>query len=541
MCHELPQAPSPKPQAPSPKPQAPRIDSLTKTFFLSIFLCLASLPTAAKAQWVQTVPSGGDEYVQALAVSGSTVFAGTEPLIGNYGVVLVTTDNGTSWTVANNGLTNQIVNALAVSGSTVFAGMANGAYGNGGVYVTTDNGASWTASGFANQYVRAFAVSGSSVYAGLGGGGVQVTTDNGASWTAVNNGLSNAWVTALAVSGSTVFAGANGVWVSTNNGASWTATGLMNQTITALAVSGSTVYAGFGNNGVFVSTDNGASWTASNGLNYPCLIESFAVFGSTVFAATSDLSLNDVYFTTNNGASWTATGIVSSGCAFTALAVSGNYLFAGTSGYAVYRLDLTLTDIPLPVELLTFSAQQVSKNILFKWETASEVNNQGFCLDYSPSGKDWHEFASYLNDSRLKGHGTTPSGYKYSYFTPSISDSVRWYRLRSVDYGGKIHTFAGVQLTNSQAAIPTSYALSQNYPNPFNPSTLISYQLPVSSQITLRVYDVLGREVATLVNEKKAAGNYTASFDASKFASGVYFYKLQAGNFVQTKKMLLVK
>jgi len=90
-------------------------------------------------------------------------------------------------------------------------------------------------------------------------------------------------------------------------------------------------------------------------------------------------------------------------------------------------------------------------------------------------------------------------------------------------------------------ALPASFALSQNYPNPFNPSTVISYQLPVTSQISLKVYDVLGREVATLVSERKAAGNYSVTFDASKFSSGVYFYKLQAGNFVQTKKMLLVK
>jgi hypothetical protein len=87
----------------------------------------------------------------------------------------------------------------------------------------------------------------------------------------------------------------------------------------------------------------------------------------------------------------------------------------------------------------------------------------------------------------------------------------------------------------------TGFKLSQNYPNPFNPTTIISYQLPVSSQITLKVYDVLGREVATLVNERKAAGSYEATFDAGKLASGVYLYKLQAGEFVSTKKMLLVK
>jgi sugar lactone lactonase YvrE len=101
-------------------------------------------------------------------------------------------------------------------------------------------------------------------------------------------------------------------------------------------------------------------------------------------------------------------------------------------------------------------------------------------------------------------------------------------------------TSVGVPVQGVKSAV-REFKLLQNYPNPFNPATVISYQLAVSSQITLRVYDVLGREVATLVNERQAAGSYTASFDASRFSSGVYFYRLEAGSFVQTKKMLLVK
>ena len=89
--------------------------------------------------------------------------------------------------------------------------------------------------------------------------------------------------------------------------------------------------------------------------------------------------------------------------------------------------------------------------------------------------------------------------------------------------------------------VPTKYYLSQNYPNPFNPSTLIKYQLPVSDNVTLKVYDVLGNEITTLVNEFKPAGSYSISFDASKLSSGIYFYRLQAGNYVETKKMLLLK
>jgi hypothetical protein len=88
---------------------------------------------------------------------------------------------------------------------------------------------------------------------------------------------------------------------------------------------------------------------------------------------------------------------------------------------------------------------------------------------------------------------------------------------------------------------PTTFELAQNYPNPFNPATTINYQLPTNALVTLKVYDVIGREVATLVNARQEAGRYTVNFNASTLASGVYFYRLQAGSFVETKKMMLVK
>jgi hypothetical protein len=88
---------------------------------------------------------------------------------------------------------------------------------------------------------------------------------------------------------------------------------------------------------------------------------------------------------------------------------------------------------------------------------------------------------------------------------------------------------------------PKEFSLSQNFPNPFNPNTVISWQLPVSSQVTIKVYDVIGDEVAVLVNEEKPAGTYEINFNASNLATGIYFYKLQAGSFVETKKMLLIK
>ena len=97
------------------------------------------------------------------------------------------------------------------------------------------------------------------------------------------------------------------------------------------------------------------------------------------------------------------------------------------------------------------------------------------------------------------------------------------------------------EVTNPQDLLPVIFELFQNYPNPFNPSTTINFVIPKSSFVNLKVYDVLGNEVATLVNEEKPLGTYQLNFDASSLASGIYFYKIQAGSFVQTKKMILLK
>jgi hypothetical protein len=106
-----------------------------------------------------------------------------------------------------------------------------------------------------------------------------------------------------------------------------------------------------------------------------------------------------------------------------------------------------------------------------------------------------------------------------------------------------IGTFCNAPVTveSDSISIPDKFELSQNYPNPFNPSTVIGYQLPMASHISLKVYDVLGNEIATLVNEEKPAGSYKVEFDAFNLSSGIYFYKIQAENFIETKKMLLLK
>jgi Secretion system C-terminal sorting domain len=128
------------------------------------------------------------------------------------------------------------------------------------------------------------------------------------------------------------------------------------------------------------------------------------------------------------------------------------------------------------------------------------------------------------------------SGVHWHGAVDSLSQIVLVYLIRAyVSFPGTNGVQQTVELT------PAAYKLGQNYPNPFNPTTAISYQLPAYSHVSLKVYDVLGREVATLVNENKPAGNYTAHFNASKLVSGFYFYRMDTDSFVQTKKMILMK
>ncbi|MEK9135710.1 MAG: FlgD immunoglobulin-like domain containing protein [Bacteroidota bacterium] len=219
---------------------------------LILFPCLFSvlLVGAVQAQWVQTNgPYGG--FVNAIAVSGTNLFAGT----ANFGVgdgVFLSTNNGTSWTAVNTGLSNTSVLALALSGTNLFAGTS------GGVFLSTNNGTSWTAvnTGLTNTTVFALAVSGTNLFAGTLAGGVFLSTNNGTSWTAVNSGLTNTDVRSLAVSGTNLFAGTGGrgVFVSTNNGTSWVAanTGMPTNTrVVSLAVSGTNLFAGTGGSGVW--------------------------------------------------------------------------------------------------------------------------------------------------------------------------------------------------------------------------------------------------------------------------------------------------
>jgi|GEM_PF-149723 len=184
----------------------------------------------------------------------------------------------------------------------------------------------------------------------------------------------------------------------------------------------------------------------------------------------------------------------------------------------------------VPVELISFSANNVGDKIELSWTTATETNNAGFEIQRSIDNKE------FVTVGYVEGKGTSTERQSYTYID-NISGSKFYYRLKQVDFNGSYKYSNIVEVVT----VPQKFNLFQNYPNPFNPSTKISYSLPKESFVTLKVYDVLGNEIAILVNEKKSVGNYEVNFDATKLSSGIYYYKLTAGNFSQVKKMILIK
>jgi hypothetical protein len=188
-----------------------------------------------------------------------------------------------------------------------------------------------------------------------------------------------------------------------------------------------------------------------------------------------------------------------------------------------------------PVELTSFTANTSMGKVTLSWRTATETNNRGFEIQRKADDNSWIVL-SFTN-----GNGTTTNVNNYSYIdnTSGLNANKLSYRLRQVDFNGQSQYSPIVLVDN---LIPDNYKVSQNFPNPFNPSTIIKYQIPQNSFVSLKVYNSLGQEAATLVNGMVNAGSYEVQLNSSNLSSGVYYYVIKAGeNFIQTKKMILIK
>lgn len=205
-------------------------------------------------------------------------------------------------------------------------------------------------------------------------------------------------------------------------------------------------------------------------------------------------------------------------------------------GDAIF-VDEFFCGLDVPVELTSFSAVSVKEGVELKWATATEINNRGFEVQKKSANGE------YVSVGFVNGKGTTTDIQQYSFVDRNVTVGAQSYRLKQMDFDG---AFEYSSVVNVDYIAPATFELSQNYPNPFNPATLINFGLAVDSKVKLSVFNILGQEVAVLVNGFLAAGNHSANFDAKSLTSGIYIAKLEAvnaagKNFTSLIKMTLNK
>ncbi|MFZ1979191.1 MAG: T9SS type A sorting domain-containing protein, partial [Bacteroidota bacterium] len=511
-----------------------------------------------------------DSAVTSFALGGTNLYASTNSAI------YLSTNNGITWTSANSGLPNSGIIGLSANGNYVIAKTSNQ-----GFFLSTNNGTNWDALSSiglpANNAVPgAFTPLGTNLFYGSIDWGIYRSTDNGKSWAVANTGLEETSIMALAATRNTAFVTTpNNLYASSQSGIDWIAIPNIGG---PLAATDSTIY-GFNSTGICYSTNTGKTWNTplNTGIPTGFAYTTVAVAGTNFYLGTQSIcgipcGQGGVYLSTNGGISWNKKGLSN----ISTLVAFGTDIYAVSLGNSLYvstAAGSTWNTIPLPSLGLQYSINAIvfrGSEMFIGFMGLSGGNFWGGVLRSFSGGIQWDYIDNGLPGTNqwvtclaLRGTnifaGTTAGIYVLNNDDASwtavntglpltsnridylaVTDSNLYADLRGIVWKRPISEMITTALPPPMNT-PMTFSLSQNYPNPFNPYTIISYQIASASMVTLKVYDVLGREVATLVNEVKSQGNHTVTFNAINMASGVYFYRLQSSTFTQTKKMLLLK
>ncbi|MBV6420612.1 MAG: hypothetical protein DAHOPDDO_01869 [Ignavibacteriaceae bacterium] len=265
---------------------------------------------------------------------------------------------------------------------------------------------------------------------------------------------------------------------------------------------------------------------------------SFGAGGDDFYLVKTDANGNEEWFKTYGGSA-SDVGFFVRQTNDGGLIMTGHTLSFGSGIHDVWLIK---TENIIPVEMLSFTSEVTGNDVKLFWSTATETNNSGFEIQKQVANRQ-SAVSKWESIGFVPGFGTTTEVQHYSFVDEKLQSGNYQYRLKQVDFDG---SFTYSDIIEVEVLSPNVFSLEQNYPNPYNPSTTIRYEIPEQSFVTIKVYDVLGNEIATLVNEEKPAGSYEVEFniysdEGQNLVSGVYFYKLQVGNFIQTKKMVLTK
>jgi photosystem II stability/assembly factor-like uncharacterized protein len=485
------------------------------------------------AQWAEQTSGTTNSLNTISAVDNNVCWIGA-----NGGVVLRTTNGGTNWTSVGGGAigTADIYNIAAWDANLAICTTSPAATF---VYRTTDGGATWaqvfTQTGGFIDAIWMTSASNGFMYGDPVGSRWSLwrTTNGGATWDSTGLylpqvGTEAGWNNALYIDGSKIYFGTNNskVYYSTNSGSSWAAQtmaltnsfGIWFNSPSVGLISGST-------QGIVVTTNGGTTWS-------PMTIPAGS---GTIYSVTG--FENQWYYSrgtaiigsTNNGGVWTTSYTATAGNYLCLVkARTGNVAWACRDNGGITKG----TNVGLPVELTSFTASTSNGSVSLQWRTATETNNRIFEIERKS------ENTEYLTVGFVNGQGTTTQAHDYTFSDNSVIPGSYSYRLKQIDYDGRFSYSKDVEVEITE---PSVFQLSQNYPNPFNPSSTINFSIPSSGLVTLKVYDALGKEVAVMLNEVKEPGSYNVKFNAENLSSGIYLYKMQSGNYIATKKMILLK
>lgn len=483
-----------------------------------VTVCFFENHSIAQSGWSVVGTNMNYNFTSIAFANDSTCF-----LVGSNGMIHKSTNEGIGW--------SSIIAASTLLRSIVFINDTLGFVGGGtSILKTTNRGNTWTTAYFNNQEsITSIFLLNSNLGWGAGLGG-RIVKYSGGQWTLIFGNGNNLHTIFFTDSLLGWTAGDNGlIFSTTNGGTSWQLQSSgTNSRISSLAFSNSQLGWMVGYNGVIRKTTNGGiSWNyvgspTSDDFYSVCFIDSLIGW----IAGENGTILHS----TNGGNTWLqqvspTTRLLRS---IHARSVSNIYI-TGDSGTVIKT-----TDGGLPVELYDFNLRSRKLNVHLSWLTKTEFNNHGFLIERQQTS---FQQPKWIEIGFIAGAGYSNSPHSYSFVDYNLTPGLYDYRVKQIDNNGAF------RYSESQSVViaPVEFSLSQNYPNPFNPTTVINYQLPMSSHISLKIYDLLGREVATLVNEQKDAGSYEVKFDGKNLSSGIYFYQLRAGEFAQTIKLILQK
>ncbi len=513
-----------------------------KTFILSLF-CIICFTSNNFAQWTEQSSGITTAIYSVHAVDNNVVWA-----CGENGVVLRTINSGVNWTVTTS--PDPAVGLYNIFGIDAMVALVGGASSTAGVaYKTIDGGATWTQTfnqpgGFVNS-VRKF--NGFPV-CGLGGDPVGgrwssfISFDFGSTWDSTGlyhpslpgeAGWNNSNCQPYDV-GFSVFFGTNSgrVYQPFGNGLVLThpTPGLVNS-MAIWAIDSNSLMTG--SDKMLFSNDFGTTWTDVNAIGTGNILGITGV-GSTWYYVRG----TSVYKTSNDGTNWSNDYTAAGTYTHIFMSPQGRYMWAVRDNGGISR---NLSDPVLPVELTSFISTVSGGNVILNWSTSREINNSGFDIERSEvKGQMANE---WKKAGFVAGNGNTSENSFYQFTDRGLSHGKYIYRLKQTDFNGnyEYHNLSNEVIVGS----PEKFSLSQNYPNPFNPSTKINYDLPFDAKVSLKVFDMTGREVVTLVNELQSSGYYTVDFNASNISTGVYLYRMSADangqSYTSEKRMVLVK